>query len=45
MQNNNWEIEPSVRKFHYWRGFAVGAFVGAVVVFVIMANIIISVWG
>jgi hypothetical protein len=44
-KSNVWDIEPSARKFHYWRGFAVGAVVGGAVVFVILANIIISVWG
>ena len=45
MQNQNWDIDEGARKFHYWRGFAVGAVVGGLVVFVVLANIIISVWG
>lgn len=44
-KNNVWEVEESARKFHYWRGFAVGAVVGGLVVFVVMCNVIIKVWG
>ncbi len=40
-----WDVPAQARKFHYWRGFTVGAVVGGLIVFAVGANLIIKMLG